>query len=239
MGKSIEPRLANLGGNNASNARVGQDPLSRRRFLAGSAALLAGGALVAVPGVAKAHITGSPTDIDMLNFALTLEHLEYAFYRDGLQKFSAQDIKNSRFLQGDAKRFIRSSAYRYLQLIREHEDIHVDTLTSVIKSLGGEPVPEATYNFEQTAFTSTQEFLKVARLLENTGVTAYDGAIAHIETAELLTAGATIATVEARHASYLNLINGTNPFPAAFDEPKTMEQILAAAGGFIVECPPS
>jgi hypothetical protein len=50
---------------------------------------------VAVPGVAKAHITGSPTDIDMLNFALTLEHLEYAFYRDGLQKFSAQDIKNS------------------------------------------------------------------------------------------------------------------------------------------------
>jgi rubrerythrin len=154
---------------------VGQDPLSRRRFLAGSAALLAGGALVAVPGVAKAHITGSPTDIDMLNFALTLEHLEYAFYRDGLQKFSAQDIKNSRFLQGDAKRFIRSSAYRYLQLIREHEDIHVDTLTSVIKSLGGEPVPEATYNFEQTAFTSTQEFLKVARLLENTGVTAYDG----------------------------------------------------------------
>ncbi len=233
-------RLANLGGNNASNARVGQDPLSRRRFLAGSAALLAGGALVAVPGVAKAHITGSPTDIDMLNFALTLEHLEhleYAFYRDGLRKFSAQDIKNSQFLQGDAKRFIRSSAYRYLQLIREHEDIHVDTLTSVIESLGGEPVPEATYNFEQTAFTSTQKFLKVARLLENTGVTAYDGAIAHIETAELLTAGATIATVEARHASYLNLITEEVPFPDAFDTPVAPRDVFDAASGVIASTP--
>ena len=40
-----------------------------------------------------------------------------------------------------------------------------------------------------------------------------------------------------RHASYLNLLNGDVPFPLAFDVPKTMAEILAAAGGFIVPCP--
>jgi hypothetical protein len=67
-------------------------------------------------------------------------------------------------------------------------------------------------------------------------VSAYDGAISLIETEDLLTAGATIATVEARHASYLNLLNGDSPFPDAFDEPLTPKEVLDAAGGFIVEC---
>ncbi len=66
---------------------------------------------------------------------------------------------------------------------------------------------------------------------------AYDGAIARINSGDLQTTGATIATVEARHAAYLNLINGDDPFPAAFDEPKTEEQVLAIAGKFIVACP--
>ena len=62
-------------------------------------------------------------------------------------KYSAKDIKSSDFLKGAGKRFLRRQAYRYLQLIRDHEDTHVDTLMSVISSLGGTPVPEATYNF--------------------------------------------------------------------------------------------
>ena len=56
-------------------------------------------------------------------------------------------------------------------------------------------------------------------MLDNTGLKAYDGAIAHIFAAAYLTAGATIAAVEARHASYLNLLNRTLQFPAAFDMP--------------------
>jgi hypothetical protein len=50
-------------------------------------------------------------------------------------------------------------------------------------------VPEANYNFRTTAFTSVEKFVSVAQFLENTGVSAYDGAIAHIEAAALLTAG--------------------------------------------------
>jgi hypothetical protein len=53
---------------------------SRRKFLAGSAAAIAGGALMAVPGAASAHNPGEPpTDIDILNYAIMLERLEAIF----------------------------------------------------------------------------------------------------------------------------------------------------------------
>jgi hypothetical protein len=159
-------------------------------------------------------------DIGVLNYALTLEHLEYAFYRDGLAQFSAGDFDTGVFAR--------------LQDIREHEDAHVDTLIDVIAGLGGDPVEELCYDF---GFDNAGEFLDVAQLLENTGVMAYTGAIATIRAGDLQTAGATIATVEARHASYLNLINGDDPFPDDFDTPKSQEEILAAAGGFIIDCP--
>ena len=215
---------------------------SRKKFLAGSAALLAGGALAAVlPRAAQAHTTGNPpTDVDVLNYALTLEHLEYAFYRDGLRKFDEQDFRSSNLFSGSGNLW-RPTVYANFRRIREHEDTHVDTLKSVIRSLGGRPVPEAEYNFNKTAFTSVEKFISVAQFLENTGVSAYDGAIAHIGAAQLLTAGATIATVEARHASYLNLLNGDVPFPRAFDEPVApraiCEAVQAENGGFIVSAP--
>jgi rubrerythrin len=214
---------------------------SRRSFLTGSAAALAGGALMAVPGMAKAHTTPEPpTDIDVLNYALTLEHLEYAFYRDGLMKFGERELENAKVFDG-LGRYLRRRVRENFVRIRNHEKTHVDTLKSVIESLNGEPVPEANYNFGKTAFTSVAKFVSVAQFLENTGVSAYDGAIAHIENAGLLTASATIATVEARHASYLNLLNRGVPFPGAFDKPAApraiCEAVQAENGGFIVSAP--
>ena len=229
-------------GNQAGALSMQGGPLSRKRFLAGSAALLGGGALAAaLPRAAQAHrTTNPPTDVDVLNYALTLEHLEYAFYRDGLKKFDEQDFRSSNLFSGSGN-LLRPTVYENFVRIREHEETHVETLESVIRSLGGTPVPEATYNFRTTAFTSVEKFVSVAQFLENTGVSAYDGAIAHIQRAQLLTAGATIATVEARHASYLNLLNGDVPFPSAFDEPVApraiCEAVQAENGGFIVSVP--
>jgi rubrerythrin len=138
---------------------------------------------MAVPGMAMAHTTPEPpTDVDVLNYALTLEHLEYAFYRDGLRKFGEQDFRSSNLFSGSGN-LLRPTVHANFVRIREHEDTHVDTLKSVIESLGGKPVPEANYNFRTTAFTSVEKFVSVAQFLENTGVSAYDGAIAHIEAA--------------------------------------------------------
>jgi rubrerythrin len=188
---------------------------SRRKFLAGSAAALASGALLAVPGVASAHNPPNPPiDIDILNYALTLERLEATFYRRVLARFNQGEFENAEIFDGLGN-YLRRNAYENFQRISEHEDTHVATLVSVIKDAGGRPVPASEYSF---GITDVASAVRTAKLLENTGVRAYDGAIAHISAAAYLTAGATIATVEARHASYLNLLNRTSPFPAAFDK---------------------
>jgi rubrerythrin len=225
------------GGIEAIVTRIrGGSTSSRRSFLRRSAAAGAGAMALAVGGsnVALAHEAGDDdtSDVDVLNFALTLEHLEYAFYRDGLERFDESDFQRAKTLNGFGNR-VRGDVRPNLLDVRDHEDTHVDTLTAVIEDLGGDPVEEACYDF---GLDDADDFLAVAAVLENTGVSAYDGAISLVESAGLLTAGATIATVEARHASYLNLLNGESPFPEAFDDPKTMEQVLDAAGGFIVDC---
>ncbi len=231
------------GGHSDEQMQQGR-PLSRKRFLAGSAAALAGGALIAVPGMAKAHTTPEPpTDIDVLNYALTLEHLEATFYTQGLRKFDRLDFRKffgpNRGLPPKVGLLdvAGSRVYDFFRRIRAHEQTHVKTLQDVIRDLGGTPVPACRYNFERTAFTSLKKFIAVAQLLENTGVTAYDGAVAHIEAAELLRAGATIATVEARHASFLNLLNGDVPFPDVFDEAVAPRTICEDVQAFIVSCP--
>ena len=207
---------------------------SRRRFLTRSTQVVGGGALAlafaAVPAADNSQAVAAATsDLDILNYALTLERLEAAFYTQGLARFSEKDFKHIGDFKGG-----HTDVYDYFKLIRDHEQTHVAKLVSVIQSLGGNPVGGCTYNF---GYKDMEGFVKVAQALENTGVMAYDGAIGQIQSADLRTAGATIATVEARHASYLNLLNGAVPFPAAFDTPKTMAEILAIAGQFIVSCP--
>ena len=226
-------------------------PTSRRKFLAGSAAALAGGALMAVPGAALADNDDDNdegkkhrvTDVEILNYALTLEHLERTFYTQGLKEFDKGDFEkyfknNKPYRKQGIKDLDGGAVYEEFVRIREHEQTHVKTLEAV---LGKKAVPKSTYNFDKTAFTSMGKFLAVAEFLENTGVSAYDGAIAYIKAAKLQTAGATIATVEARHASYLNLINGDEPFPKPFDKPvaprKICEAVQAENGGFIVRSP--
>jgi rubrerythrin len=203
--------------------------MSRRGLLGGSLKL-AGGAAVAmslttIPGgfsirsmVAAQEM---PSDLDVLNYALTLEHLEYAFYRDGVGLFSFGE--DGRGLSIDTN----------FAAIRDHEGAHVETLASVITSLGGTPVEEATYDFGD-AYTDPQAFLATAAALENTGVSAYDGAAQFLSDPELLTAAGSIVAVEARHASYLNLLTGEIPFPAAFETPLTMDEVLEIAGPFLV-----
>ncbi|KAL0487336.1 1 TM domain-containing transmembrane protein [Acrasis kona] len=165
-------------------------------------------------------------NLQVLNYALTLEHLEATFYRQGLQQFSEADVIAAGY---------SAQVRDYISVVADHEATHVSTLTSVIKSLGGVPVEECTYNFGYGNNFTT--FLQVADALENTGVSAYDGAAQLITNKDILTAAATIATVEARHAAYLNTLVGMNPFPQAFDTPLNMSQVLAIAGPFITSCP--
>lgn len=200
--------------------------LSRRSVLTGSAKLAAGAALalsfgsaVSIRRLASAQELKS--DLDVLNYALTLEHLEYAFYRDGIEQVSFGDDSRGQSIDEN------------FAAIRGHEGEHVTTLTKVITDLGGTPVEEASYDFGD-AFGDTTKFMQTAMALENTGVSAYDGAAQFLSDPELLTAAGSIVAVEARHASYLNLLNTQVPFPAAFETPLSPEDVLEIAGPFIV-----
>src|SRR5215211_1228087 len=226
---------------------------SRRSFLSGSAKLLGGGALalgLAAPAAfakdnndgdedkkqqqrGQGNNGGGVSDVDILNYALVLERLEYEFYRQNLQKFSEQKIEGASIFDGFGNK-VRSQIYENLVRIRNHEKTHVQTLIKVIQSLGGKPVGESEYDF---GVNSVAEFVATAQVLEDTGVMAYDGAIAYIHRPGLQTAGATIATVEARHASYLRLLNGEVPFPDAFDEPKAPRKVCELVDPFITKSP--
>jgi hypothetical protein len=157
-------------------------------------------------------------DIEVLNYALTLEHLEAAFYE------MVPDFDFGMDPYGN-------SINEYLTVIGEHEAAHVTTLTDVINQLGGEPVARAQYDF---GVTDAASFLAVAQSVENLGVSAYYGAGASIQNPDLLTAAGSIVAVEARHAAYLNLITGMNPFPAVVETPLSPAEVLEAAGPFIV-----
>ncbi len=220
---------------------------TRRGFLSGSAKLLGGGALAMALGggtalaqeqtaetAATAQRRRRSGDVKILNYALVLERLEYAFYVRVLNRFGERQFEGAGVFDGLGE-YLRGNAHENFVRIRDHEKTHVETLVSVIKSLGGKPVPESEYDF---GITDVASAVSTARVLENTGVSAYDGAIAYIRRPALQTAGATIATVEARHAAYLNLINREVPFPGAFDEPKAPRAVCElVADAFITSSP--
>lgn len=160
--------------------------------------------------------------VDVLNYALTLEHLESAFYRDGLAMIGEDGITGLGF---------QPTVYTNLMAIAEHEATHVTTLTDVITQLGGEPVAEGSYDF---GITDAASFLAVSQALEDTGVAAYQGAAQYlIEEDELLTAALTIHGVEARHAAYVAVLNQTSPFPEAVNPSLTPDEVLEIAGPFM------
>jgi rubrerythrin len=169
------------------------------------------------------------SDLEVLNYALTLEHLEYAFYRDGLEKFSDCDLENA-----VACRFgeeVTMNVPKRLEMVRDHEKAHVDAITKTVKKLGGDPVGEAEYKFP---YKNANQFLKVAMALENTGAAAYIGAAPTVSNDKVFKAAAAIQSVEARHASYFNELNGKSPFPKAVDEGKSMKEVKKIASQFIV-----
>jgi Ferritin-like domain len=222
---------------------------SRRRFLGGGAVLAGGGALalvaVGAPGRQRAAAQDFTDDLDVLNYALTLEHLEHAFYRDGLEEFDEDDFA-ALFPDGEEVAATaeddatpeavggpgQAAAVRAaLEEVRDHEAAHVEALTEAITQLGGTPVAEGEYDF---GYDDLEGFLEVAQALENTGVAAYAGAAPAIADPTLLATALGIHSVEARHAAYLNLQNGDSPFPEAFDEALTRAEVLEIVGQYIV-----
>jgi len=175
------------------------------------------GAFAAGPMLRKAFAQGggSEGDIEILNFALTLEYLEAAFYE-----------------QAQKEADLSSEVADLAKLVGDHENEHVTGLTQAIEDLGGKPVEAPPVDFGD-AFSSEEAFLQLGVTFEDTGVSAYNGAGPMIESKELLATAGAIVQIEGRHAAAIRFAAGEPPAPDAFDPTLTVDEVLKAVQPFV------
>ena len=180
-----------------------------------AAGAVCGGAAVGpFVGAAMAQASG---DIEVLNFALALEHLEATFYKEGVKE-----------LEKDLDTKVKELA----EEIEKNEAEHVDTLTQTVEQLGGKPAATPRFDFGD-AFASQDAFLDLALIFENTGVSAYNGAAAQIRSKEVLAAAGAIVQVEARHAALVAGHIGEEVTPdGAFEKSLSRERVEQAVRPF-------
>lgn len=201
----------------------------RKGGLAAGAAVSGGAVLSAlVPSTAFGAISahGRPPakfgkgDIGILNYALTLEYLEAAFYNEA----SAANLP------------LDQQTAAFLRIVTKDENAHVRYLKH---ALGHAAAKKPKFDFKGTTKNAAM-FKATSQVLENTGVHAYSGQALNIKQAKVVRAALSILTVEARHASVIGLLNnpsGGSISPSGpFDTPLSAGKVLAAvsATGFIV-----
>ncbi|KAL4901243.1 hypothetical protein BDW74DRAFT_187873 [Aspergillus multicolor] len=170
---------------------------------------------------------GGVTDADILNYALTLEHLEATFYEQGLKNYTKQDFLDAGMTE---------TLYNNIMSVAMDEKAHEDFLTQALTQAGAKPVERCTYAFPST---DVKSFLALGNILEGVGVSAYLGAAASIMDKTYLTAAGSILTVEARHSAYLRAALGESPSPQPFDNPLDFNEVYTLASPFIASCPSS
>ncbi|PNS14911.1 Protein rds1 [Sphaceloma murrayae] len=185
-------------------------------------------ALFAVLSAAAPLEKRQSSDIDetILNYALTLEHLEAAFYTESLAKFSASDLEKAGFKE--------TNFYKNFKKISRDETSHVAVIQQIQASKGYSSVKACTYDFK---VTTPRQFVVTSSLLEGVGTSAYLGAAAVVTDKSILTAAGSILTTEARHTAFLRNLRDQSPFAQAYDTPLGFKQVFSLAASFIVECP--
>jgi rubrerythrin len=215
-----------------------EDPQSRGRFLkmvggAGAAGALS--LLIAACGGDDEDSGGSGSatsteesmssargsaagDIEIVNYALTLEYLEADFYAQVIESGAVTDKKIAELAKS----------------IGENEQAHVDVLKSTVQKLGGKPAAKPTTKFDEVLAGGPEMILTTAATVENLGAAAYLGQAGNIKSKEVLAAALSIHSVEARHAAALNTLVGKTVVPdGAFAKPASKEEVLKQVQPFI------
>jgi hypothetical protein len=191
------------------------EPASRRRFMgmaAGAVALASASA--AGCGGGEDQFAGRKSqnggDIEIVNYALTLEYLESDYYDQVVQS-------------GELK----GRALDVVKLIQEDEHEHVQALIQAAKTLKGKPIQRPSTDFSEVLQGGRGAILRTASDLENTGAGAYLGAAPNIVRADILESALAIHTVEGRHAAVLNHLVGRPFLPdGPLATPLDMDDVL-------------
>jgi rubrerythrin len=210
-----------------------RDDVDRKRFLkmAGGAGATSFGAFVlaacgsssktastaavsATTASTSSTAASSTGDLAILNYALTLEYLETAFY---------EKVVASGFFSGKVGALIKTFG--------SQEKTHVEALKGAVEKLGGTPAANPNGKFPITSATQVAE---LAYTVENLGASAYLGQAPHIQSPELLATALAIHSVEARHAATLGTLVKKSITPdGAFAQPAEMSTVLAAVKPFL------
>ncbi|HWC08562.1 MAG TPA: ferritin-like domain-containing protein [Solirubrobacterales bacterium] len=209
-----------------------KDPVSRRRFMALSGGSVAAAAFLAACGsdddssmmettTSAKKMGGSETeqfgkgDLGIVNYALTLEYLEAAFYADV--------VKSGLF---------KGAELKTIEKFGQEEAEHVEALTQAAKALGGKPAAEPKAEFP---LDDAKSVVELASTVENLGAAAYLGQAGNIQSPEVLASALAIHSVEGRHAATLNTLLGSSITPdGAFAKPADAKTVLKSVEPFIV-----
>jgi hypothetical protein len=170
-------------------------------------------------------------DVGVLNYAYALEQLEAAFY--------TTVVAHASFMTT----FPDASERTLLTEIRDHEIVHRDFLKA---ALGTNAIQDLEVDFSSINFMSRASVLGTAKVFEDLGVAAYNGAGKLLSDVNNLLVAGKIVSVEARHASAIrdllsatplnskdfagdDVVDTTNGLDRAF----TPTQVLTAADPFI------
>lgn len=154
-------------------------------------------------------------DFGILNFAFALEQLEAAFYSTVVSNLYGG-------VSGEEEGILRD--------IKRHEVVHREFFHA---ALGAKGIPALSVDFSAVDFGSRASVLGTARVFEDLGVAAYNGAAQFLRRPAFLFAAGKIVSVEARHASAIRDILGMSFAPRAFDQAFSFERVLRNAAPFI------
>ncbi|KAK4945502.1 hypothetical protein LTR10_015398 [Elasticomyces elasticus] len=189
-----------------------------------AASLLWAYGAVALPAGLSAR-QSTNIDTTVLQFALTLEHLENAFYHGALNNFTEQDFMNAGY---------SATYYNNLKYISVDEQSHVQLLSSALTAAGVTPNAACTYKFP---YTDVKSFITLSSVLEGVGTSAYLGGAPLITSKAYLTVAGSILVTEALHTSYQRATVGEVPFANPYGTPLDPMSVYTLAAMFITSCP--
>jgi rubrerythrin len=161
--------------------------------------------------------TSASGDLAIVQYALTLEHLETDFYNAVIEAGVITD----------------KALAETAMMIRDNEQEHVDALTATVEDLGGTPEKPKT-NFDSVLQGGPDMVLETAATVENLGAAAYLGQAGRIQSKEILAAALSIHSIEGRHAAALNQVVGKTIVPdGAFAKPASMDEVLPKIEPFL------
>ncbi len=164
-------------------------------------------------------------DIGVLNYAYALEQLEAAFYIKAAGAYFSGATDEEK---------------RVLTDLRDHEIVHRDFLKA---ALGTSAIPALEVDFSSINFSSRNSVLGTARVFEDLGVSAYNGAGKLLTNPTYLLLAGKIVSVEARHAAAIrDLIMPNTAYFAGddvvdangLDMARTPSEVLGMADPYIV-----